>query len=75
MFYKRLLLSHNFVTADLTNAEIHYFLWDVTNGNRGAHEIATGIPNLCLMAVEKGVMEVDLFCDNYGSQSRNKLQL
>ena len=54
MFYRLLRSSDNFVTADVTSAETHYFLWDVTNENRGGNEIATDIPSFCLMTVKKG---------------------
>ena len=77
VYYKRLLSVYNFVVVDVTgeerNEEGHCFVWDERNGNRGTNEIGSALWKFCVEASQRGVTQIDFFCDNCGGQNRNTL--
>jgi hypothetical protein len=71
IYYKRKLAVYNFTVYEGHSADGFCFMWDETEGNRGAAEIAT-----CLIKYLKGlpdtVSHVTAFCDTCAGQNRNQ---
>lgn len=75
IFYLRKLAVYNFTIFDLRSHDGHCFLWDETQGNRGANEIATCIFKYVTTILENSPQLKDLrmMSDSCGGQNKNSI--
>ena len=71
IYYMRKLNAYNFTIYETASRNGYCFIWDETEGNRGANEVAT-----CLLqyikALPSTVTEVCTYSDTCGGQNRNQ---
>ena len=71
IYYKRKLSVFNFTIHEASSLNGYCYLWDETEGNRGAAEIATCLIRY-LNSLPPEVSHVSAFCDTCAGQNRNQ---
>ena len=70
IFYKRKLAMYNFTVYEVAKKNGFCYMWDETQGKRGANEIATCL-EMFINNIPKNVQHLSLFSDNCPGQNRN----
>ncbi|XP_064639792.1 uncharacterized protein LOC135495259 [Lineus longissimus] len=71
IYYKRKLAVYNFTIYNQATTAGHCYLWDETEGGRGANEIATALLDY-LQRLPQEVRHFTSFSDTCGGQNRNQ---
>ena len=77
-FYLRKLWVYNFCVFNVKTEEATMFIWDETQGGRGADEIASCLHKWLDMECEKEDVdfnELTIIADNCAGQNKNKFQV
>lgn len=71
-YYKRKLSSFNFTLFDCTTKQAYCYVWDLTQGKKGADEIASYVLDYIEAMVKLGVKEFRFYSDSCTGQNKNK---
>lgn len=71
IFYLRKLAVYNLTMYNLGNQKVKCYLWDETQGKRGANEIASCVYDFIMSHIE--ITEVRMMSDGCGGQQKNSV--
>lgn len=72
LYYSRKFASYNNTFYDLATADGYCYLWDETDGERGADEIGSAILQQVNSLDASLINDIIFYCDCCGGQNRNK---
>ena len=77
LYYSRKIAVYNFTVYESSTKHGYCFLWDETQGKRGANEICTALFKYLLITDNRlpSTSNISLFCDSCPGQNRNKQML
>ena len=71
-FYKRKMHCYNLTITDLVTGEAYCYVWDQTQGQRGANEIASCLYAYLNVHCKEELSTISLFADNCPGQNKNR---
>lgn len=72
IFYLRKLAVYNLTVYNLGNQEVKCYLWDETQGKRGANEIASCVYDFIMLSHNR-ISSVRMMSDGCGGQQKNSI--
>jgi hypothetical protein len=73
MYYKSKLSIFNFTIWDENEKEGHCYLWNETEGQKGANEVATNVYDFIQKKVKDGTQEFFFYSDGPTGQNKNRM--
>lgn len=72
-YYSQRLRNYNFTITNIANMKTYCYLWNETEGKKGACEVATAVFNYLSEMNKQKLKSIHLFCDRCTGQNNNRV--